>query len=76
LRLLLSAFCCEPGKGSDPKVGLRTLLAAAARHEVWMLTSDTGAPALCRFLDACRPPSLLRRGRLPSLTADRGLPQE
>jgi glycosyltransferase involved in cell wall biosynthesis len=51
LRVLLSAFSCEPGKGSEPEVGLRTLLAAAAHHEVWALTSDTGVLALRRFLD-------------------------
>ena len=52
MRVLLSAFSCEPGKGSEPEVGLQTLLAAAAHHEVWVLTSDTGAPALRRFLEA------------------------
>jgi glycosyltransferase involved in cell wall biosynthesis len=51
LRVLLSAYTCEPGKGSEPEVGLRALLAAAERHEVWVLTSTTGAPALRRFLD-------------------------
>jgi glycosyltransferase involved in cell wall biosynthesis len=30
---------------------LRALLAAAERHEVWVLTSTTGAPALARFLE-------------------------
>jgi glycosyltransferase involved in cell wall biosynthesis len=50
LRVLLSAFSCEPGKGSEPEVGLRALLAAAERHEVWLMTSATGAPALRRFL--------------------------
>jgi len=51
LRVLISAFSCEPGKGSEPEVGLRTVLAAATRHEVWVLTDDIGAPALQRFLD-------------------------
>lgn len=51
MRVLISAFSCEPGKGSEPEVGLRTVLAAATCHEVWVLTSDTGAPALQRFLD-------------------------
>jgi len=51
LRVLLSAYTCEPGKGSEPEVGLRALLAAAERHEVWVLTSTTGVPALRRFLD-------------------------
>lgn len=50
LRVLLSAFSCEPGKGSEPEVGLRALLAAAEHHEVWVLTSSTGAPMLRRFL--------------------------
>ena len=52
LRVLISAFSCEPGKGSEPEVGLRMVLAAATCHEVWVLTSDTGAPALQRFLDS------------------------
>jgi glycosyltransferase involved in cell wall biosynthesis len=51
LRVLISAFSCEPGKGSEPEVGLRTVLAAATRHEVWVLTGDIGAPALQKFLD-------------------------
>jgi glycosyltransferase involved in cell wall biosynthesis len=51
LRVLISAFSCEPGKGSEPEVGLRTVLAAAARYDVWVLTNDTDAPALQRFLD-------------------------
>jgi glycosyltransferase involved in cell wall biosynthesis len=50
LRVLLSAFSCEPGKGSEPEVGLRALLAAAEHHEVWVLTSSNAAPALRRFL--------------------------
>jgi glycosyltransferase involved in cell wall biosynthesis len=50
LRVLLSAFSCEPGKGSEPEVGLRALLAAAERHQVWVLTSTTGISDLQRFL--------------------------
>jgi glycosyltransferase involved in cell wall biosynthesis len=51
LRVLISAFSCEPGKGSEPEVGFRTVLAAATRHDVWVLTNDSDAPALQRFLD-------------------------
>jgi glycosyltransferase involved in cell wall biosynthesis len=51
LRVLLSAYSCEPGRGSEPEVGLRVLLAAAERHEVWVLTSTICAPGLVRFLD-------------------------
>lgn len=46
MRLLLSAFSCEPGRGSEPEVGYRTLLGAARHHEVWALVSATGLPAL------------------------------
>jgi glycosyltransferase involved in cell wall biosynthesis len=46
MKVLLSLFSCEPGKGSEPEVGYRVLLAAAARHDVWALTSATGMPRL------------------------------
>ena len=51
LRVLLSAYSCEPGRGSEPEVGLRVLLAAAERHEVWVLTTTICAPGLLRFLE-------------------------
>lgn len=39
LRILLSAYACEPGKGSEPGVGWNWALALAGRgHEVWVLT--------------------------------------
>jgi glycosyltransferase involved in cell wall biosynthesis len=47
----MSAFACEPGKGSEPEVGLRALLAAAERHTVWVLTDSAGAASLQGFLD-------------------------
>lgn len=50
MRVLLSAFSCEPGKGSEPEVGFRALLAAAQDHEVWALVSCTGLTALERTL--------------------------
>jgi glycosyltransferase involved in cell wall biosynthesis len=50
MRLLLSAFACAPGIGSEPEVGLRTLLTAARRHEVWVLTQRHMAEATRRFL--------------------------
>jgi glycosyltransferase involved in cell wall biosynthesis len=39
LKILLSALACEPGRGSEPEVGFRTMLAAASLHEVWVLTA-------------------------------------
>ena len=39
LRILLSAYACEPGKGSEPGVGWNWALALVLRgHDVWVLT--------------------------------------
>jgi len=38
MRVLISAYACEPGKGSEPGVGLAAVLGAARRHEVWVIT--------------------------------------
>jgi glycosyltransferase involved in cell wall biosynthesis len=50
VRVLLSAFSCEPDHGSEREVGFRTLLAAASRHEVWLLTRAVSVPVLQRYL--------------------------
>lgn len=46
MKVLLSAYACEPGKGSEPEVGLRTLLAAARRHDVWVITRRNNLQSL------------------------------
>lgn len=38
MKVLVSAYACEPGKGSEPGVGWNFSKALAARHEVWVLT--------------------------------------
>ena len=38
LRVLVSAYACEPGQGSEPGVGWAFARAAALHHEVWLLT--------------------------------------
>lgn len=39
LRILLSAYACEPGKGSEPGIGWHWAAALAhAGHEVWVVT--------------------------------------
>lgn len=50
MKVLLSAYACEPGRGSEPEVGLLTLLAAAQAHEVWVLTRQNNLEALRRHL--------------------------
>jgi glycosyltransferase involved in cell wall biosynthesis len=42
----MSALECEPGKGSELEVGFRAMLAAAHRHEVWVLTNADTIPVL------------------------------
>lgn len=50
MRILISAYACEPGKGSEPEVGLRAVLTAASRHQVWVITRENNVPPLRAFL--------------------------
>ncbi len=38
MKLLISAYACEPGRGSEPGVGWNCVRQAARFHEVWVLT--------------------------------------
>ncbi len=46
MKVLVSAYACEPGKGSEPEVGLSVVLAAARHHEVWVITRDNNLAPL------------------------------
>ena len=50
MKILLSAYACEPGKGSEQEVGLQVMLAAAQRHDVWVLTRNNSISLLEDFL--------------------------
>jgi glycosyltransferase involved in cell wall biosynthesis len=50
MKILLSAYACAPEQGSEPEVGFQTMLAAARRHEVWVLTQRHMAERVHRFL--------------------------
>jgi len=50
VKILLSAYACEPAKGSEQEVGLRVMLAAAQRHDLWVLTRENSIPLLEEFL--------------------------
>ena len=46
-RILLSAYACEPGKGSEPAVGwMWAMELAAAGHEVWVITRAANRAAI------------------------------
>lgn len=38
MKILMSAYSCEPGKGSEPGVGWNVVREVANYHEVWVLT--------------------------------------
>ena len=38
MKVLISAYSCEPGKGSEREVGWSVIREAAKRHQVWVLT--------------------------------------
>jgi glycosyltransferase involved in cell wall biosynthesis len=50
MRILLSAYACEPRKGSEPGVGWNTAGALAGYHEIWVLTRANNRPAIEREL--------------------------
>jgi glycosyltransferase involved in cell wall biosynthesis len=46
VKVLLSAYACEPGKGSEPGVGWNVALEMARRHDVWLLTRANNRDAI------------------------------
>lgn len=52
LKLLMSAYACEPGKGSEPGVGWRWAMETAALgHDVWVLTRANNKPIIDKALN-------------------------
>jgi glycosyltransferase involved in cell wall biosynthesis len=52
MKILLSAYACEAGRGSEPGVGWNVAWELAKYHEVWVLTRpDDGRPAIEAFLE-------------------------
>nr|BAL53459.1 glycosyl transferase family 1 [uncultured Chloroflexota bacterium] len=43
-RILLSAFACAPGYGSEPNVGWETVRQVSRCHQVWVLTHPANRP--------------------------------
>src|SRR6185436_1448985 len=46
LKVLMSAYACEPGKGSEPEVGWQWALQMARFHDVTVLTRANNRPAI------------------------------
>ena len=46
LNVLLSAYACEPGRGSEPGVGWNMACELASYHEIWVLTRANNRPKI------------------------------
>ena len=70
LNILISAYACRPGEGSEPGVGWNTIKEVAKYHNVWVLTRQNNRPTIEAQLNQnpiiklqviyCEPPSWLR----------------
>jgi hypothetical protein len=38
-KVLMSAYACDPDRGSEPGIGWNTALEMARRHDVWLMTA-------------------------------------
>jgi len=50
LKILISAYACEPDVGSEPGVGWHTVAQIARFHEVWVLTRANNRPRIQQAL--------------------------
>ena len=48
MRILVSAYACEPGKGSEPAVGWNWVRQLAMDHDVWVITRANNREAIER----------------------------
>lgn len=46
MKILVSAYACEPGKGSEPAVGWHWSRQLARRHDVWVITRTNNREAI------------------------------
>jgi len=58
MKVLMSAYACQPDKGSEPAAGWNWALAAARSHDVWVLTRANNRDAIEAALERSPVPSL------------------
>jgi glycosyltransferase involved in cell wall biosynthesis len=58
MKVLMSAYACEPGRGSEPAVGWNWALQAARHAEVWVITRRNNREAIEAALAAAPQPNL------------------
>jgi glycosyltransferase involved in cell wall biosynthesis len=50
MRILVSAYACEPGKGSEPAIGWDSVRQIARFHEVWVATRASNRRSIAKAL--------------------------
>ncbi len=50
MNILISAYACEPNKGSEPGVGWNWAVTTARHHSVWVITRDNNRQAITSYL--------------------------
>lgn len=58
LKVLISAYACEPGKGSEPGVGWHVAREMARYHDIWVLTRSNNRTVIEAALEKERVPNL------------------
>lgn len=51
MKILLSAYACEPNKGSEPGVWWSWATEYAKQHQVWVVTRDNNEPTIKKYLE-------------------------
>lgn len=51
MNILLSAYACEPNKGSEPGVGWGWAIELAKHHNVWVITRDNNEETITKYMD-------------------------
>jgi glycosyltransferase involved in cell wall biosynthesis len=51
MKILLSAYACAPGKGSDPEIGWNWMQQLARIHDVWVITRTKNRASIERGLE-------------------------
>jgi len=58
LRILCSAYACQPGRGSEPGIGWNVVTALSKKHDIWVLTRANNREEIERALAAKPNPGL------------------
>ena len=72
LKILLSAYACEPNQGSEPGLGWNVAREVAKHYEVWVLTPEEHRPAIEAELALNLTTGRLLKMLVGGVRADRG----